>query len=119
MLSLMWFIVFIACIMLLPILVTISGKTLKLLVLVLFFFFFQAEDGIRYSSVTGVQTCALPIFRDLGSRAGDAPSRPEPESVPVAEPVPVPAGASPAREPRSRTPRRRRGRGGRDRKSGG
>src|SRR5260370_1376710 len=24
-------------------------------------FFFQAEDGIRYSSVTGVQTCALPI----------------------------------------------------------
>src|SRR5260370_9579954 len=27
------------------------------------FFFFQAEDGIRYSSVTGVQTCALPIYR--------------------------------------------------------
>src|SRR5260370_23272562 len=26
-----------------------------------FIFFFQAEDGIRYSSVTGVQTCALPI----------------------------------------------------------
>ena len=24
-------------------------------------FFFQAEDGIRISSVTGVQTCALPI----------------------------------------------------------
>src|SRR5260370_40132461 len=28
----------------------------------LFFFFFQAEDGIRDSSVTGVQTCALPIY---------------------------------------------------------
>src|SRR5260370_41652287 len=28
-----------------------------------FFFFFQAEDGIRDSSVTGVQTCALPICR--------------------------------------------------------
>src|SRR5260370_22806035 len=28
-----------------------------------YFFFFQAEDGIRDSSVTGVQTCALPIFR--------------------------------------------------------
>src|SRR5260370_32513400 len=28
------------------------------------FFFFQAEDGIRDSSVTGVQTCALPIFRE-------------------------------------------------------
>src|SRR5260370_41946296 len=27
----------------------------------IFFFFFQAEDGIRDSSVTGVQTCALPI----------------------------------------------------------
>src|SRR5438046_2370580 len=27
-------------------------------------FFFQAEDGIRYWSVTGVQTCALPIFSD-------------------------------------------------------
>src|SRR5260370_37709367 len=25
-------------------------------------FFFQAEDGIRDSSVTGVQTCALPIW---------------------------------------------------------
>src|SRR5256884_878226 len=29
--------------------------------LVLCFFFFQAEDGIRYVAVTGVQTCALPI----------------------------------------------------------
>src|SRR2546430_7387664 len=29
--------------------------------LVLFFFFFQAEDGIRDLTVTGVQTCALPI----------------------------------------------------------
>src|SRR5690349_23805276 len=25
------------------------------------YFFFQAEDGIRYLYVTGVQTCALPI----------------------------------------------------------
>src|SRR5258708_11815352 len=28
----------------------------------LFFFFFQAEDGIRDDLVTGVQTCALPIY---------------------------------------------------------
>src|SRR5215475_6024033 len=28
-----------------------------------FFFFFQAEDGIRDFHVTGVQTCALPIYR--------------------------------------------------------
>src|SRR5262249_56594167 len=29
---------------------------------VVIFFFFQEEDGIRDWSVTGVQTCALPIF---------------------------------------------------------
>src|SRR5699024_11694086 len=27
-----------------------------------FHFFFQAEDGIRDRNVTGVQTCALPIY---------------------------------------------------------
>ena len=32
-----------------------------------FFFFFQAEDGIRDTSVTGVQTCALPISRGLAT----------------------------------------------------
>src|SRR5256886_17453094 len=30
------------------------------------FFFFQAEDGIRDLTVTGVQTCALPIFNHDG-----------------------------------------------------
>src|SRR5258708_26737265 len=30
--------------------------------LALDFFFFQAEDGIRDDLVTGVQTCALPIY---------------------------------------------------------
>src|SRR5207248_3502970 len=29
------------------------------------FFFFQAEDGIRDRTVTGVQTCALPIYSCL------------------------------------------------------
>src|SRR2546430_6842651 len=33
----------------------------KTLVSLLHFFFFQAEDGIRDLTVTGVQTCALPI----------------------------------------------------------
>ena len=28
-------------------------------------FFFQAEDGIRDIGVTGVQTCALPIFAHI------------------------------------------------------
>src|SRR2546427_8797948 len=32
------------------------------------FFFFQAEDGIRDLTVTGVQTCALPIL--AGGRTG-------------------------------------------------
>src|SRR5438093_12372611 len=34
------------------------------------FFFFQAEDGIRDWSVTGVQTCALPICRHPARHAG-------------------------------------------------
>src|SRR5438093_12465672 len=34
-------------------------------VLSICFFFFQAEDGIRDWSVTGVQTCALPISYTL------------------------------------------------------
>src|SRR5699024_11692134 len=31
---------------------------------VLYVLFLQAEDGIRYRNVTGVQTCALPISPD-------------------------------------------------------
>src|SRR5699024_11230299 len=34
-------------------------------------FFFQAEDGIRDRNVTGVQTCALPIFILGRKKAGD------------------------------------------------
>src|SRR5205085_4649183 len=32
-----------------------------------FFFFFQAEDGIRDLTVTGVQTCALPISQKIAA----------------------------------------------------
>src|SRR5260370_5787391 len=48
------------------------------------FFFFQAEDGIRDSSVTGVQTCALPIWPRCASSPNCrwAPVRP---GQPVAE----------------------------------
>src|SRR5437879_8015090 len=38
--------------------------------LFLLVFFFQAEDGIRDTSVTGVQTCALPIFTAEAARIG-------------------------------------------------
>src|SRR2546430_16216735 len=34
------------------------------------FFFFQAEDGIRDLTVTGVQTCALPISSSAGCDGG-------------------------------------------------
>src|SRR5256885_5068449 len=42
-----------------------------------FFFFFQAEDGIRDYKVTGVQTCALPIYapRTAESLPGITPPR--------------------------------------------
>src|SRR2546430_3844432 len=40
------------------------------------FFFFQAEDGIRDLTVTGVQTCALPIFGLLA----DSERRPVPRT---------------------------------------
>src|SRR2546422_6434401 len=45
------------------------------------FFFFQAEDGIRDVAVTGVQTCALPIYEAVAEmrRAGAL----DPLSMPV------------------------------------
>src|SRR5437660_5929086 len=39
---------------------------------VVFLFFFQAEDGIRDGHVTGVQTCALPIYAGQGDDTGVA-----------------------------------------------
>src|SRR5258708_8284718 len=36
-------------------------------------FFFQAEDGIRDDLVTGVQTCALPIFGPITFPAPRSP----------------------------------------------
>src|SRR6266850_6474100 len=41
----------------------------------LVFFFFQAEDGIRDYKVTGVQTCALPIWSAIGSGMEGPPVR--------------------------------------------
>src|SRR5205809_4934465 len=42
-------------------------------------FFFQAEDGIRDVAVTGVQTCALPIYRlDAVLAQGDQHRRADP-----------------------------------------
>src|SRR5437762_12614146 len=45
------------------------------------FFFFQAEDGIRDTSVTGVQTCALPIWRQERNREQNEQSRAEKKRI--------------------------------------
>src|SRR2546427_8340768 len=55
---------------------------------VVFFFFFQAEDGIRDLTVTGVQTCALPISL-RPDRACDHQAQPQPSGA-------RPRGADPA-----------------------
>src|SRR5437868_9929221 len=49
------------------------------------YFFFQAEDGIRYRNVTGVQTCALPIFDAAGQGLDRAGSQADPGDPPDAD----------------------------------
>src|SRR2546430_4240021 len=53
--------------------------------MILFFFFFQAEDGIRDLTVTGVQTCALPILTLVGGEmaAQGGPDAWRPQTVPL------------------------------------
>src|SRR5207248_4872644 len=48
-----------------------------------FFFFFQAEDGIRDRTVTGVQTCALPICVVARARRGSGG-----RGLPAEKPIP-------------------------------
>src|SRR4030043_1862278 len=53
--------------------------------------FFQTEDGIREVAVTGVQTCALPIFDAIVEavgliKKGKAPRIPQDESKATYEP---------------------------------
>src|SRR2546422_8610483 len=55
------------------------------------FFFFQAEDGIRDVAVTGVQTCALPIWGHPLHRRG-APPAPRAGGVPLSRDGGVPGG---------------------------
>src|SRR2546429_7323551 len=46
-----------------------ATSSLKIVFLRRWSFFFQAEGGIRDVAVTGVQTCALPIYPSSPSRA--------------------------------------------------
>src|SRR2546430_5269165 len=68
----------------------VGGNLHPRLIQMVYFFFFQAEDGIRDLTVTGVQTCALPISARLW-----APSRLRPFSLSEEQPravrVPDPA----------------------------
>src|SRR5437762_1155923 len=64
-------------------------------------FFFQAEDGIRDTSVTGVQTCALPISANRGSA-----SRWRPANDPPRWPVTKTASPTSAPERNTAWPRR-------------
>src|SRR3712207_8513180 len=52
-----------------------------LIIRCLLFFFFQAEDGIRDIGVTGVQTCALPIYPGDEQRVDVAPGQPGGDAI--------------------------------------
>src|SRR5437762_6323012 len=85
-------------------------------------FFFQAEDGIRYTSVTGVQTCALPILArgELVLELPRLPGAPREHPLPPSAGRPARAGAHAQRlGPRApaRADRRARDLPARDRKS--
>src|SRR5256886_11112381 len=75
--------------------------------------FFQAEDGIRDLTVTGVQTCALPISGAAGRERLRTGGRGERDLHVVSGPDRRVPGArrAPARLARRAPARRRRGRG--------
>src|SRR2546429_2817671 len=66
---------------------------------VFFFFFFQAEDGIRDVAVTGVQTCALPIFSPKPAEIRPDPRSRSESPPPTANPVIPPAHRKPCARP--------------------
>src|SRR5699024_11987266 len=79
-------------------------------------FFLQEEDGIRYRNVTGVQTCALPIYRGRDPVSSETSLRATARSVPATDARYRPPAPRPrrgwgwtARRSASRGPRRRPG----------
>src|SRR5205823_9521691 len=68
-----------------------------------FFFFFQAEDGIRDKLVTGVQTCALPIWLGATPAISDATAKPtspiwNARRRPMTSAIRPPSSSSPAKQ---------------------
>src|SRR2546429_8053448 len=80
-----------------------------------FVFFFQAEDGIRDVAVTGVQTCALPIWRARRPRRTGGSHRPCGAWAAAGPGLRSGAPCAPRHRRGARPRRRRRA----DRKSGG
>src|SRR2546429_1778026 len=69
-------------------------------------FFFQAEDGIRDVAVTGVQTCALPIWPENVNRVRIV-IRPVPTPFPTVQPPAVVAAERHVINPCRRVPRQK------------
>src|SRR3989475_7774622 len=61
-----------------------------------FFFFFQAEDGLRDLTVTGVQTCALPICTASAQATGGAEDNLKQKNIALPPPVTPVANYVPA-----------------------
>src|SRR5206468_6813686 len=71
-----------------------------------FFFFFQAEDGIRDLIVTGVQTCALPIYTEVRRRSRSRTSVSRPAlAVPYTSSATIPASTMATRSSSNVNPR--------------
>src|SRR5690625_7495718 len=81
--------------------------------------FFQAEDGIRYGHVTGVQTCALPISPKTNSPLQAAMTSARNSSAPetAVAPTAVRAAVSPSTSAIPARSRRRTGRASTDREA--
>src|SRR2546430_2228342 len=62
-------------------------------------FFFQAEDGIRDLTVTGVQTCALPILTVVGGATSTVNATLQPGTVTETVEVTAPAIALQTEQP--------------------
>src|SRR2546425_8854630 len=79
------------------------------------FFFFQAEDGIRDKLVTGVQTCALPIYRRRPRHARGGGPRARFAAAPRGRGRPRAGARAPARAGGGRSEERRVGKESRSR----
>src|SRR2546430_15107837 len=87
---------------------------MRILFSISFFFFFQAEDGIRDLTVTGVQTCALPICVNVVKKHKRATGAPGSESGIIEFPAPIAASNVMLLDPKSGEPTRVRRRRDKD-----